>query len=133
MYLGQQPHIMKASGVPEDLIIEVQKALDGWPAKPGGLERAIQIVPDEIVQMLTASGTPENEKKKVKEYLDKGATCPVLYPLSDDVFYFIRKMAEGWLLYFLVVQGCDLNLNSNYQIFLFKFTFISRTSAILRY
>ncbi len=94
MYLGQQPHIMKASGVPEDLIIEVQKALGGWPAKPGGLERAMQIIPDRIVQMLTASGTPEDVKKKVKEYLDKGATCPVLYPLSDDVPYFIRKMAE---------------------------------------
>lgn len=94
MYLGQQPHIMKASGVPEDLIVEVQKALGGWPAKPGGLERAMQIVPDEIVRMLTASGTPEDVRKKVKEYLNKGATCPVLYPLSDDVFYFIRRIAE---------------------------------------
>ncbi|MGC8593960.1 MAG: LLM class flavin-dependent oxidoreductase, partial [Nitrososphaeria archaeon] len=40
LYLGQQPHIMKASGIPEFLIKDVNEALGGWPAKPGGLEKA---------------------------------------------------------------------------------------------
>jgi 5,10-methylenetetrahydromethanopterin reductase len=30
-YLGQQPHIMKASGVPESLLDEIGKVLT-WPA-----------------------------------------------------------------------------------------------------
>lgn len=96
MYLGQQPHIMKASGVPMDLVKEVQRALGGWPAKPGGLERAKQLVPDKIVKMLTATGTPDDVKKKVKEYVEKGATCPVLYPLSEDVKYLIKEMSAGY-------------------------------------
>ncbi len=96
MYLGQQPHIMKASGVPESLIEDVKKALGGWPAEPGGLERAKAIVPDKIVKMLTATGTPEQVRKKVREYIDSGATCPVMYPLSDDVKMMIREMAKGY-------------------------------------
>jgi 5,10-methylenetetrahydromethanopterin reductase len=40
-------------------------------------------VPDEIVQMLTASGTPAEAKAKVDEYVATGATCPILYPLGD--------------------------------------------------
>ncbi|MEZ5258009.1 MAG: hypothetical protein R2705_14255 [Ilumatobacteraceae bacterium] len=40
-------------------------------------------MPDEIVQMLTASGTPADARAKVQEYLDSGATCPILYPLGD--------------------------------------------------
>ncbi len=96
MYLGQQPHIMKASGVPESLIEDVKKALGGWPAEPGGLERAKAIVPDNIVKMLTATGTPEQVRKKVREYVDSGATCPVMYPLSDDVKLMIREMAKGY-------------------------------------
>ncbi|MDP8023407.1 MAG: LLM class flavin-dependent oxidoreductase [Nitrososphaeria archaeon] len=96
MYLGQQPHIMKASGVPESLIEDVKKALGGWPAEPGGLERAKAIVPDNIVKMLTATGTPEQVRKKVREYIDSGATCPVMYPLSDNVKMMIREMAKGY-------------------------------------
>lgn len=96
MYLGQQPHIMKASGVSMDLVEEVQKALGGWPAKPGGLEKAKQLVPDKVVKMLTAAGTPNDVKKKVREYIEKGATCPVLYPLSENVEYLIKEMSTGY-------------------------------------
>jgi len=40
-------------------------------------------VPDEIVNMLTASGTPAEARAKVQEYIDHGCTCPILYPLGD--------------------------------------------------
>ncbi len=96
MYLGQQPHIMKASGVSESLISEVNEALGGWPAKPGGLEKAKKIVPDEVVKMLTVTGTPDQCRKKVREYIDSGATSPIMYPLGDDVKLMIREMAKGY-------------------------------------
>jgi 5,10-methylenetetrahydromethanopterin reductase len=68
-YLGQQPHIAKASGVKDSLIEEVKNALGGWPAKPGGLEKAQALVEDELVQLITASGTADDCVKKVEEYL----------------------------------------------------------------
>lgn len=84
-YLGQQPHIAKASGVKESLIEEVKSALGGWPAKPGGLEEAKQLVDDKIVRLITASGTVDDCLKKVEEYNSTGCTCPILYPLGDNV------------------------------------------------
>jgi 5,10-methylenetetrahydromethanopterin reductase len=84
-YLGQQPHIAKASGVKESLIEEVKTALGGWPAKPGGLEKAKRLVDDKLVRLITASGTADDCIRKVEEYCSTGCTCPILYPLADDV------------------------------------------------
>lgn len=84
-YLGQQPHIAKASGVKESLVEEVKRALGGWPTKPGGLERAKALIDDKLVQLITASGTKDDCIKKVQEYNDTGCTCPILYPLANDV------------------------------------------------
>jgi len=83
-YLGQQPHIMKASGVDESLLEEIGRVLT-WPATPEQIERAMALVPDEVVQLITASGTPDECRAKVEEYVQNGCTCPVLYPLGDDV------------------------------------------------
>jgi len=81
-YLGQQPHIMKASGVPQSLLDKVGEVLT-WPATHEQVEAASKLVPDEIVQMLTASGTPAEARAKVQQYVDHGCTCPILYPLGD--------------------------------------------------
>ena len=83
-YLGQQPHIMKASGVSQVLIDKINEIVD-WPATHEEIVRASQYVPDDVVQMVSASGTPEECRAKVAEYVAHGATCPVLYPLGDDV------------------------------------------------
>jgi 5,10-methylenetetrahydromethanopterin reductase len=93
-YLGQQPHIMKASGVDPGLIEEINKVLT-WPAGPEEIRRAMHIVPDEAVQMISASGTPEECRAKVREYVEAGCTCPVLYPLGDDVRLMIDAFAGG--------------------------------------
>jgi 5,10-methylenetetrahydromethanopterin reductase len=84
-YLGQQPHIAKASGVKESLIEEVKEALGGWPAKPGGLEKAKALIDDKLIQLITASGTADECTRKVGEYNNTGCTCPILYPLADNV------------------------------------------------
>jgi alkanesulfonate monooxygenase SsuD/methylene tetrahydromethanopterin reductase-like flavin-dependent oxidoreductase (luciferase family) len=84
-YLGQQPHIARASGVKDSLIEEVKAALGGWPAKPGGLEAAKELIDDKLVQLITASGTSDDCLAKVNEYNEAGCTCPILYPLGDDV------------------------------------------------
>jgi 5,10-methylenetetrahydromethanopterin reductase len=81
-YLGQQPHIMKASGVPQSLLDKVGEVLT-WPATHEQVVAASKLVPDEIVQMLTASGTPDEARAKVADYIRTGCTCPILYPLGD--------------------------------------------------
>ena len=83
-YLGQQSHIMKASGVSQDLLDEIGRVLT-WPAEEHQIREAMKLVPDDVVQLITASGTPDECRSKVQEYIDAGCTCPVLYPLGDDV------------------------------------------------
>jgi len=93
-YLGQQPHIMKASGVPAELLAEIGEVLT-WPATHDEVVRASKLVPDEVVQLITASGTSEDCRAKVAEYMAAGCTCPVLYPLGADVDAMIDAFA-GW-------------------------------------
>lgn len=93
-YLGQQPHIMDASGVPADVLADIAKVLS-WPATHDEVVAASRLVPDEIVQLITASGTPDECRAKVAEYMARGCTCPVLYPLGADVDAMIDAFA-GW-------------------------------------
>lgn len=81
-YLAQQPHIAKASQFDPDRLKEIQSIL-GWPATKEQIHKAMPLVPDDFVQLITASGTPDEVRAKVQEYIDKGATCPILYPLGD--------------------------------------------------
>lgn len=92
-YLGQQPHIMKASGVPESLLDEIGSVLS-WPATHEQVVAASKLVPDDVVQMITASGTVDECREKVTEYMAAGATCPILYPLGDDVHAMIDAFAD---------------------------------------
>ncbi len=94
-YLGQQPHIMKASGVSQELLDEIGRVLT-WPATEEQIEQAMKLVPDDVVQLITASGTPAECRAKVREYVANGCTCPVLYPLGDDVRLMIDAFAEGY-------------------------------------
>jgi 5,10-methylenetetrahydromethanopterin reductase len=94
-YLGQQPHIMKASGVSQELLDEIHQALK-WPATEEQIEAAMILVPDDVVQQVTASGTPDEVRAKVREYVAAGCTCPVLYPLGEDVRLMIDTFADGY-------------------------------------
>lgn len=93
-YLGQQPHLMKASGVSQDLLDQIHQVLT-WPATEEQIEEAMQLVPDEVVQMCTAAGSPEEVKAKVRQYVDNGCTCPILYPLGDAKLM-IDIFADGY-------------------------------------
>lgn len=89
-YLAQQPHIAKASGVKKETVEKIQSIL-GWPATKEQIKQAMDFVPDELVLRISATGTPEEAKAKVREYIKRGATCPILYPMGDpklmiDVF-----------------------------------------------
>ncbi|MBT8203438.1 MAG: LLM class flavin-dependent oxidoreductase [Acidimicrobiia bacterium] len=93
-YLGQQPHIMKASGVPQEILDDVGAVLQ-WPATRDEVKAASKLVPDEIVQLITASGTAEECRAKVAEYVEHGCTSPILYPLGPDVRYMIDVFSDS--------------------------------------
>ncbi len=93
-YLGQQPHLMKASGVSQELLDDIHQVLT-WPATDEQIEAAMHLVPDDVVQMCTAAGSPEEVKAKVREYVDNGCTCPILYPLGDAKLM-IDIFADGY-------------------------------------
>lgn len=92
-YLAQQPHIAKASGVSMDVVEKIQSIL-GWPATHEQIQKAKHLVPEELIHRITASGTPEEAKKKVAEYVDNGCTCPILYPVGGDVHLLIDTFAQ---------------------------------------
>ncbi len=92
-YLGQQPHIMKASGVSVELLDEIHQVLT-WPATHDEVVAASKLVPEDVVQRCTATGTPDEARAKVKEYIDAGCTTPILYPLGPDVHLMIDTFAD---------------------------------------
>lgn len=81
-YLAQQPHIQQASGVSDEVVNQI-KGILGWPATKEQVQQAMRFVPDELVERITASGTPDEVRAKVEEYKRHGCTCPILYPLGD--------------------------------------------------
>ena len=91
-YLAQQPHIAKASGVSEEVVKEIQAIL-GWPATHEQIQQAKHLVPEDLIHRITASGTPDEARAKVQEYVDRGATCPILYPVGGDVKLLIDTFA----------------------------------------
>jgi 5,10-methylenetetrahydromethanopterin reductase len=93
-YLAQQPHIAKASGVSEDVVKSIQAIL-GWPATHEQIEKAKHLVPEDLIHRITASGTPDEARAKVEEYLKRGATCPILYPVGGDVRLLIDTFAQS--------------------------------------
>lgn len=94
-YLATEPHIMKASGVSEELLEKVQ-AIMSWPATEEDYIKASKVIPDDIVRELMAVGTSQECRKKVREYVDAGVTCPILYPMMDDIKPVVDAFADGF-------------------------------------
>ena len=93
-YMAQQPHIAKASGVSDEVVHEIQSIL-GWPATKEQINKAKHLVPDELVSKITASGTPEEARAKVNEYVKRGCTCPILYPVGGNFKLLIDTFAQA--------------------------------------
>jgi 5,10-methylenetetrahydromethanopterin reductase len=94
-YLGQQPHIGKAAGLEPELLERINKTMGGWPARTGGIEEAMKLVSDDVVDSLTISGNESHVKDRVHEWIDAGITYPVLLPLSDNYDEMVEKLAPG--------------------------------------
>lgn len=87
-----QPALMRANNVPQDILDAFVRA-----EAEDGFEVAYQMVSDDIVQSVTAAGTPAEVRAKVGDYMDAGATCPVLYPLCEDVRFMMDVFTDPFL------------------------------------
>lgn len=92
-YLAMEPHIALASGVPEKLTNEIREVTGGWPTTNDKLRQAVEIVPEKVASELMAVGDIETCRKKIREYVDSGATEPLLYPVTGEVLPILHHFA----------------------------------------
>jgi len=92
-YFATEPHIMKASGVSDELLAKVQ-AIMGWPATEEDYIKASKVIPDEVVRNIMAVGTTQECQDKVAQYIAAGVTCPILYPMMDDIKPVVDAFAD---------------------------------------
>ena len=83
-YLGTEPHIMEASDVDPDLTSRIQEVV-GWPATEEDYARAADLIPEDVVHSVMAAGSAQECRERVAEYIDAGVTCPILFPMMDDI------------------------------------------------
>jgi 5,10-methylenetetrahydromethanopterin reductase len=92
-YLGQQPHFAKALQYPDDALAEIIAVMGGWPPRPGGIEEAMRLVDDALVDELIAHGTPEQCVASAQRWLDEGLDQIILIPLSRNYDEIIEAFA----------------------------------------
>jgi 5,10-methylenetetrahydromethanopterin reductase len=85
MYLGGQPHIARAIGLDPELIERLTELIGSWPPKPGGLEEAVRLVSAETVNRLAIAGTAAECRQRVGEWVEAGASYPIVTPLTENV------------------------------------------------
>lgn len=87
-----QPALMHANGMASPLLDEIARI-----EREQGFEAAYTHVPDEILISVTACGTPDDVRRKVSDYLDSGATSPILVPLCEDARFMIDVFTDPFL------------------------------------
>lgn len=84
MYLGQQPHIGKASGLPEDFLAEVKRVVGQWPSRPEALDEATELVTEDIALNYIVAGTREECQEQLKKWERTGVDEIVILPLTEN-------------------------------------------------
>jgi len=84
MYLGQQPHMGKASGLDEEFLQRLKETVGGWPPRPGGIEEAVDLINPELVNRFTVAGTADDCRDAIGGWVEAGASYPVIVPLTDN-------------------------------------------------
>jgi 5,10-methylenetetrahydromethanopterin reductase len=74
-YLAYFPAIAKESNVEESLLEEIKSTV-----MTKGVDRALSLVNDDIVDSITAAGTEDEFLSKLETYFNAGVMLPVLFP-----------------------------------------------------
>jgi len=73
-----RPEILEPYDVHETAMVDVKKA---W--RKNDVAAAGRAMPDEIVEALTLTGTPDHCLDKLKEYREAGVELPIIMPIGD--------------------------------------------------
>ena len=82
-----RPEVLAPYGIGEEDLAPFKEA---W--KKGGVAAAKNLIPDEAVEVLAASGTPGHVLDRVEEYSKAGVSLPILMPIGD-IGYAIESLA----------------------------------------
>jgi len=93
MYLGGQTHIARAAGLDPELEARLSAAVGGWPPRTEDVEAARRLVDPGIVERLVLVGTPDECRVRIGEWVEAGATYPIVAPLSDDAASLVEALA----------------------------------------
>jgi len=74
MYLGGQPHIARAIGLDPELVDRLTELVGGWPPKPAGLGRALELLGSAVVDELAIAGTAAECRDRIGEWVEAGAS-----------------------------------------------------------
>ncbi|WP_326829227.1 LLM class flavin-dependent oxidoreductase [Streptosporangium sp. NBC_01810] len=94
LYLMQQPHIAEHCGVERELVDRLQEVA-GWPATPEDIKRAMPLVPNSLVQNVTACGSTSQAFDKLMAYHEAGVRCPIISTLGDKEQTLTRLALAG--------------------------------------
>ena len=87
LYLALFPNIAQETHLPEALIQQVRAAFH-----QEGPEAAAAYIDDEVVESLTASGTPAECRRKIEAYRAAGVQLPILFPVDPNVHMAIETL-----------------------------------------
>ena len=91
-YLAQQPHIEGPSGADPELSKRLRATIP-WPATYQQCVEGGNLVSDELVDSLVCCGDPDEVRARIAEYLDAGATVPIVSSPNRAAIDF---MAQGF-------------------------------------
>ena len=80
-YLAQQPHVSRHDWVDPELVARIKKECT-WPATAAELAAVAEIVPFDLVRLVTAAGRAADVVDKIHSYADAGCTEVVLSPFA---------------------------------------------------
>jgi 5,10-methylenetetrahydromethanopterin reductase len=93
MYLGGQPHIAAELGLEPELVARLTELIGTWPPRPGGLEEAVGLVGSDLVDRLAVAGTADDCRERIGEWVDAGASYPIVVPLTENVEEILEALA----------------------------------------
>ena len=75
--------------------VAIQRVVFAFIVRHEQIQAAKHLVPEDLIDRITASGTPEEARAKVQKYIDHGCTCPILYPVGGNMKLLIDTFAPG--------------------------------------
>jgi 5,10-methylenetetrahydromethanopterin reductase len=82
-----RPEVLAAQGIPAERLTPMKEA---W--KRGDAAEAKRLIPEEAIEALTVTGTPDHAADRIREYFDAGVTLPILMPIGN-VEFAMKSMA----------------------------------------